>query len=192
MIIIDKMRNYFKSLLNSKGFTLIELLVVIGILGVLAAVVLTAIDPLEQFARGRDSGRLSTVDQLGHATQAYYTQNNAYPTANVTWMTTLQSDGDLKNLPSNATYTANGAVNPVCGAGFNQNQYCYAASATDAVIYTKVESRSNCNKANSGVACTNATQVNAWVVWNTQDGRSGLLYQAAAPTAGTLYGTALK
>jgi len=61
----------------SFGFTLIELLVVIAILGVLAGAILVAINPLEQLARGRDAGRKSTVDELGHATQAYYTAQNA-------------------------------------------------------------------------------------------------------------------
>ena len=201
MIIINKMRNYFRSFLNGKGFTLIELLVVIGILGVLAAVVLTAIDPLEQFARGRDSGRLSTVDQLGHAAQAYYTQNGIYPDDEIPpsppWMTALQSDGDLKNIPSNAAYSANGAHNPNCAADdIKQNNYCYVQNtAQDAIIYTRAESRSNCNKANPTPPCTNLTQNNAWIVWDSIDGRTGLLYSTTAPpipAAPAGYGTSLK
>ena len=42
-----------------KGFTLIELLIVIAILGVLAVVILVAINPQEQLARGRGGGRTS-------------------------------------------------------------------------------------------------------------------------------------
>ena len=56
---------------SSKGFTLIELLIVIAILGVLAAGSLVAIDPVEQLARARDSGRKSAVTQMGRALQAY-------------------------------------------------------------------------------------------------------------------------
>src|SRR5438552_2520005 len=44
---------------NQKGFTLIEILVVIGIIAVLAAVVLIAINPARQFAQARNSQRVS-------------------------------------------------------------------------------------------------------------------------------------
>ena len=54
-----------------KGFTLIELLIVIAILGVLAVVVLVAINPVQQLARTRDAGRKSSVAQIGHAVAAY-------------------------------------------------------------------------------------------------------------------------
>lgn len=49
---------------NNKGFTLIELLVVIAIIGVLAAVVLLAINPAEMLRKGRDSTRLQDLATL--------------------------------------------------------------------------------------------------------------------------------
>ncbi len=49
---------------QKNGFTLIEILVVIGIIAVLAAVVLVAINPARQFKLARDSQRVSNVNAL--------------------------------------------------------------------------------------------------------------------------------
>ncbi len=53
--------------LSPKGFTLIELLVVIGIIAVLAAVVIIAINPARQFAQSRNTQRWSNVNTLLNA-----------------------------------------------------------------------------------------------------------------------------
>ena len=54
---------------RSSGFTLIELLVVIGIIGILAAIVLVAVNPGRQFAQARDSQR--RADLLGVTNSIY-------------------------------------------------------------------------------------------------------------------------
>lgn len=51
----------------SRGFTLIELLVVIGVIGILAAIVLVAVNPQRQFAQARDTQRRSDLYALTNA-----------------------------------------------------------------------------------------------------------------------------
>jgi len=53
------------------GFTMIELLIVISILGILAVAVLSAINPVEQINRGRDTGSRSDAEQLLSALDRY-------------------------------------------------------------------------------------------------------------------------
>ncbi len=64
---------------NEKGFTLIELLVVIAIIGLLASVVLLALNSAR--AKSRDAKRLADVRQLASALELYFNDINGYPTA---------------------------------------------------------------------------------------------------------------
>lgn len=59
-----------------KGFTLIELLVVIGILAILLAITLIAINPARQFGQANDTRQRSDVLQILNAVHQYVAENN--------------------------------------------------------------------------------------------------------------------
>jgi type IV pilus assembly protein PilA len=60
---------------KQKGFTLIELLVVIGILAILLAIVLVAINPGRQFEQANDTKRSSDVNAILNAIHQYAADN---------------------------------------------------------------------------------------------------------------------
>ncbi|TSC86333.1 MAG: hypothetical protein G01um101416_679, partial [Microgenomates group bacterium Gr01-1014_16] len=69
-----------------KGFTLIELLVTIGILAIVMAAVLAAINPQDKLRQANDSKVQADVGQLATAAQAYAAGNNGFYPATIAAM----------------------------------------------------------------------------------------------------------
>ena len=69
--------NFGEASRSERGFTLIELLVVIAIIGMLASVVMIALNGARK--KARDVSRKATLRQLQTAIEFYYEDNGAYP-----------------------------------------------------------------------------------------------------------------
>jgi len=91
---------------SQKGFTLIELLVVIGILAILLAITLIAINPARQFANANDTQRRSDVNQILNAIGQYSADNRG----NITALGTISTDPLAQTTISNATVGGIGNV----------------------------------------------------------------------------------
>jgi prepilin-type N-terminal cleavage/methylation domain-containing protein len=164
-----KNRNY--------GFTLIELLIVIAILGVLAVVVLLALNPVQQLARTRDAGRISAVTQLGHSVEAYATSNNGvYPLQNGTWITQLVNAGEIATVPAGINYSVAGSAVCANNAQPAGNGFCYlttggAGSGTAPVlVYARLEAAANINRCTATFVGTNQ----AYAFYASSLGRGGI------------------
>jgi type IV pilus assembly protein PilA len=67
---------------RKSGFTLIEILVVIGIIAVLAAIVIVAINPARQFAQARNSQRQANIETILNAIGQNLADNKGIFTCN--------------------------------------------------------------------------------------------------------------
>lgn len=77
---------------RSAGFTLIEILIVIGIIAMLAAVAIIAINPARQFAQARNSERLSNITAILNAIGQNIADNHgAFTCASASLDTSLAS-----------------------------------------------------------------------------------------------------
>ncbi len=103
-ILFDKGSGVKKLRNKNKGFTLIELLVVIAIIGLLASVVLLALNSARQ--KSRDAKRLADVRQLASALELFYNDASSYPTCSgCTTSAKMSTIGTLKGGIGGVTLT---------------------------------------------------------------------------------------
>jgi len=88
--------------MHQKGFTLIEVLVVIGIIAVLAAVVLVAVNPARQFKLARDSQRTANINALLNAIHENMSEHKGLFTCS----------GTVRQIPTTGTVVKYGSGYP--------------------------------------------------------------------------------
>lgn len=86
---------------KNKGFTLIELLVVIGILAILLAITLIAINPARQFGQANNTKRRSDILQILNAVHQYVAENQGQLPPEVSGLTAGSATTfDSTNFPN--------------------------------------------------------------------------------------------
>lgn len=121
-----------KSLTSPKsyGFTLIEVLIVIALLGSMAAVVVSLINPIGQRNKGNDAKRKADLRQVQSALEFYRTDAGAYPASLPGCNTTALSYTDAGGITT--TYMAKIPCAPEGGSysyvvGTGNVSYCLRA-----------------------------------------------------------------
>ncbi len=74
------MRIFQKHTSSHLGFTLLEILLVIAMLGIMAAIVIVAINPQRQLSQARDAARRSDVNTIAKGLEQYFIDSGNYPT----------------------------------------------------------------------------------------------------------------
>ena len=91
-----------------RGFTLVELLIVMGLLGAIAMIVISAINPIEQTNRARDTRFKADGSQLISAIDRYFAARSEFP-----WVTV---DDTYTNEDAFAFVGAGSELVGICGA----------------------------------------------------------------------------
>jgi prepilin-type N-terminal cleavage/methylation domain-containing protein len=129
------------SKLKQRGFTLIELLVVIGILAILLAITLVALNPRQNFQQANNTQRQSDVNAILNAVNQYAAANKGQIPASITTTAkTITSTVGATNVDLCTTlvptYMADLPIDPTTGTESPANSVCTAGGATYDTQYT--------------------------------------------------------
>lgn len=125
---------------KQSGFTIVELLIVIVVIGILAGLVVTTFNGIQQ--KGRDTERQTDIKAIHGQLEAYYAQNGLYPLLadvnNQTWRGT-----NMKGLDPESLKDPKGTAQTLVAAPA-QGSYSYAVTEADGTTVCSVAA--NCAK----------------------------------------------
>jgi type IV pilus assembly protein PilA len=133
---------------NIRGFTLVELLIVMGILAVLLAIVLIAVNPQEQFRKANNTARKADVNAILNAIGSYAAANDGQLPAGITSTAKpITSAGGVGDIDLCTTlvpnYIADMPLDPTTGTESPDGSVCSEASAEYSTGYTVKSSAGN-------------------------------------------------
>lgn len=109
---------------KQQGFTIVELLIVIVVIGILAALVITTFNGIQQ--KGRDTERQTDIKALHGQLEAYFAQSGHYPTLDdlndSAWRGT-----NMKGLDAGALEDPNGSAQTLAATA-GEKVYSYAVT----------------------------------------------------------------
>ncbi len=128
-----------------RGFTLIELLVVIGILTVLLAIVLVAINPARQFSQANDTQRRSDVNAILNAIHQYAADNKGTLPTDIATTSKVISSTATSALCGNLVpkYVADIPIDPTAGTESPAGSVCTDTGATYNSGYSVIKNADN-------------------------------------------------
>lgn len=138
------MKKLLQTVKNERGFTLIELLVVIGILAILLAITIVAINPGKHFQDTRNTQRSSDVSAILNAIYEYESANSGSEPASVAGVTSAVALGAYADV--NASTTA-----------FSTPNLTFTVPSGNIITSGTVDVNSCTNSGNNGTGFTVST-----------------------------------